>query len=52
MTLLLAIDAAGTVPAALFREQEDSYGCFCLLRAMIEHKGIPMALYSDRHGVF
>ncbi len=53
MTLLLAVDdATGTVPAALFREQEDSYGYFCLLRAMIEHKGIPMALYSDRHAVF
>lgn len=53
MTLLLAVDdATGTVPTALFREQEDSYGYFCLLRAMIKHKGIPMALYSDRHGVF
>lgn len=53
MTLLLAVDdATGTVPVALFRDQEDSHGYFCLLWAMIERKGIPLALYSDRHGVF
>jgi len=53
MTLLLAVDdATGTVPAALFREQEDSHGYFCLLGTIIERKGIPMALYSDRHAVF
>ena len=53
MTLLLAVDGAtGTIPGALFREQEDSHGYFCLLWAIIERKGIPLALYSDRHGVF
>ncbi|MCK4394809.1 ISNCY family transposase [Candidatus Bipolaricaulota bacterium] len=53
MTLLLAVDdATGTVPGALFRRQEDSHGYFCLLWAIIERKGIPLALYSDRHGVF
>jgi transposase len=53
MTLLLAVDdATGTVPAALFREREDSWGYFRLLWTMIERKGIPLALYSDRHGVF
>ena len=53
MTLLLAVDdATGTVPAALFREQEDSHGYFCLLRTIIERKGIPRALFSDRHAVF
>jgi len=53
MTLLLAVDdATGTVPVALFREQEDSHGYFCLLWGMIGRKGIPLALYSDRHGVF
>ena len=53
MTLLLAVDdATGTVPAALFREQEDSRGYFRLLWAMIERKGIPLALYSDHHSVF
>jgi len=53
MTLLLPVDdATGKVPAALFREQEDAHGYFCLLRRILEHKGIPMALYNDRHAVF
>ncbi len=45
-------DATGTVPAALFREQEDAQGYFLLLREIIRRKGIPLALYSDRHGIF
>ena len=53
MTLLLAVDGAtGTIPGALFREQENSHGYFCLLWIIIERKGIPLALYSDRHSVF
>jgi len=53
MTLLLAVDdATGTIPAALFRPKEDSRGYFHLLWRIIERKGIPLALYSDRHGVF
>jgi transposase len=53
MTLLLAVDdATGKVPAALFREQEDTHGYFRLLEAIIEHKGLPLALYTDRHGAF
>lgn len=53
LTLLGAIDdATGTVPYALFREQEDSHGYLLLLRGVVERKGIPLALYSDRHGIF
>jgi len=53
MTLLLAVDdATGTIPAALFCPKEDSRGYFRLLWRIIERKGIPLALYSDRHGVF
>jgi hypothetical protein len=53
LTLLAAIDdATGTVPYALFREQEDAQGYFLLLQGMIATKGIPLALYSDRHGIF
>jgi hypothetical protein len=53
LTLLLAIDdATGTVPYALFREQEDTVGYFQLMKGIIQHKGIPLALYSDRHFVF
>lgn len=53
LTLVGAIDdATGTMPFALFREQEDCHGYFLLLREIIASKGIPIALYSDRHGIF
>lgn len=53
ITLVAAIDdATGTVPYALFREQEDAHGYFLLLREIVERKGVPLALYSDRHGIF
>jgi transposase len=53
LTLVAAIDdATGTVPYALFREQEDAQGYFLLLREIVERKGVPLALYSDRHGIF
>ncbi len=53
LTLVGAIDdATGTVPYALFREQEDAQGYFLLLREIIQGKGIPLALYSDRHSIF
>jgi hypothetical protein len=53
LSLVGAIDdATGTVPYALFREQEDAQGYFLLLREIIGNKGIPLALYSDRHSIF
>jgi len=53
LSLVGAIDdATGTVPYALFREQEDAQGYFLLLRQIIQNKGIPLALYSDRHSIF
>lgn len=53
LTLVGAIDdATGTVPYALFREQEDAQGYFLLLREIVRSRGIPLALYSDRHGIF
>jgi len=53
LTLLLAIDdATGTVPYAVFREQEDSEGYFMLMRGVIQAHGIPLAVYSDRHFIF
>jgi transposase len=52
-TLLLAVDdATGSVPYALFQEEEDTEGYFRLVRGVIERRGIPLALYSDRHIVF
>jgi len=53
LTLLLAVDdATGTVPYALFREQEDTEGYFHLMKGIIQRRGIPLALYSDRYFVF
>jgi len=53
LTLILAVDdATGSVPYALFREQEDTAGYFQLMTGIIKGRGIPLALYSDRHTVF
>jgi hypothetical protein len=53
LTLVGAIDdATGIVPYALFREQEDAQGYFMLLGEVIQSKGIPLAVYSDQHGIF
>jgi len=53
LTLVGAIDdATGIVPYALFRQEEDAQGYFMLLSEIIKNKGIPLALYSDRHGIF
>ncbi len=52
-TLLLAVDdATGTVPYALFREEEDTYGYFQLIGGIIGRRGVPLAVYTDRHAVF
>ena len=52
-TLIGAIDdATGTVPAALFREHENAAGYLAMLRAIGADKGLPLALYIDRHGIF
>jgi hypothetical protein len=53
LTLLLAVDdATGKVPYAIFRKTEDTQGYLLLLKGIIERKGIPLALYSDRYIVF
>ena len=45
-TLLIAVDDA------LFCEQEDAHSYFLLIQGLVQHVGIPVALYTDRHGVF
>ncbi len=51
--LLLAVDdATGSVAHALFRPAEDARGYFLLMEGVFRRRGIPLALYSDRHGVF
>ena len=53
LTLIGAVDdATGTVPFALFRQQEDAHGYMLMLREIIDRHGIPTALYSDRHSIF
>ncbi|MGC1405633.1 MAG: ISNCY family transposase [Candidatus Dormiibacterota bacterium] len=53
LTLVGAIDdATGLVVGATFREQEDAQGYFQVLRQVVVTKGLPLALYSDRHGIF
>ena len=52
-TLLIAVDdATGTVVNALFCEKEEAYTYFLLIQDMVQNVGIPIALYTDRHGVF
>ena len=53
LTLVASVyDATGTVTGALFRDQDDAQGYFLLLQEIVCSKVIPLALYSDRHGIF
>lgn len=53
LTLIAAIDdATGEVLAATFRDEEDAHGYFLVLHTLTQTQGIPVAVYSDRHGIF
>ena len=52
MLLIAVDDATGTVVDALFCQQEDAHNYFLPMQALIERCGRPVALYTDRHGVF
>ena len=53
LTLVGAVDdATSEVVFALFREQEDAQGYLLLLRESVRARGVPLAWYSDRHGIF
>ena len=53
LTLVGAIDdATGMVPAATFRDQEDTAAYLGILQATIAAHGLPGALYHDRHSAF
>ena len=53
LALLFAVDdATGTVVNALFCDQEDSRSYFRLLQGLVQRRGIPLALQTDRHPVF
>lgn len=52
-SLVAAIDdATGTVPAALFRAQEDAAGYLTVLHAVVTSVGRPEAVSHDRHTIF
>ncbi len=51
LTLIGAVDdASGDIPFAVFRE--DAQGYLTLLRETVRRRGVPLAWYSDRHGIF
>jgi hypothetical protein len=53
LTLSGAIDdATGIVTAATFREAEDAAGYLEVFRRTVATYGRPLAIYSDRHGIF
>jgi hypothetical protein len=53
LTLIAAVDDATGIPvAARFRHQEDAQGSLLVLRDVLRSKGVPLALYHDRHGIF
>jgi len=53
LTLIAGIDdATNDIPWALFREQEDAAGYLLMLRQVIRRRGVPLAVYSDRHTIF
>ena len=53
MTLVAGIDdATGTVTGGVFRAAEDAAGYFLMLAQTVRRHGLPLALDSDRSGVF
>jgi transposase len=53
LTLIAGIDdAVGEFSGAIFREQEDAAGYFEMLAQTARGPGLPLALYTDRHGIF
>lgn len=45
-------DATGALVHGVFTHQEDAQSYLICLRAIVLEKGIPLALYMDRHGIF
>ena len=53
LTLVGGIDdASGHVTGAIFREQEDAAGYLEMLCQTAARHGLPLGIYSDRHGIF
>ena len=45
-------DASGALLHGVFTREEDAQSYLICLRAILLEKGIPLALYMDRHGIF
>jgi hypothetical protein len=45
-------DATGSLLYGVFARQEDAQSYLICLRQMLLDKGIPLAIYMDRHGIF
>ena len=45
-------DATNDVPYAYFQEHEDTKGYMLMLKEITRNRGIPLALYHDRHSIF
>lgn len=53
LTLVGGIDdASGHVTGGIFRDAEDAAGYFEMLRQTAVLHGLPLGIYSDRHGIF
>jgi len=53
LTLIAGIDdATGVVTGGTFRDHEDAAGYFEMLRQTVAGHGLPLALYTDLHGIF
>lgn len=53
LTLVGAVDdATSDLVSGVFREQEDAQAYLWVLREVARTRGIPLAWYSDRHGIF
>ncbi|MFQ5533037.1 MAG: ISNCY family transposase [Candidatus Methylomirabilales bacterium] len=52
-TLVAVIDdATGALVYGVFSEQEDAQSYLVCLKQILMEKGIPLAIYMDRHGIF
>lgn len=52
-TLVVAVDdATGALLYGVFAEQEDAQSYLTCLKHLLLEKGIPLAIYMDRHGIF
>lgn len=50
--LVLIDDATGSLLDLLFCEAETTQNYFQVVKHYIEHHGLPMAFYTDKHGIF